>query len=60
MFCVEDETGAYSETCDVDECEEMSNKVEEVVVVKDEIPEDITFTPIKSEREVRLWGVCVS
>jgi hypothetical protein len=26
--------------------------------IKDEIPEAITFPPIKTEGEVGLWGVC--
>jgi hypothetical protein len=38
-------------------------KIEEAVDVKEEMPEDIVFPPIKTEPEVRLWGVgrfCVS
>jgi len=38
--------------------EEVSIKVEETVDIKDEIPEARTFPPIKTEQEVRLWGVC--
>jgi hypothetical protein len=38
--------------------EEVSIKVEEAVDIKDEILEDILLTPIKTEQEVRLWGVC--
>ena len=37
--------------------EEVSIKVEEVLDIKDEIPEAM-FPPIKTEQEVRLWGVC--
>ena len=58
---VEGETGSYSETCvkcDVDGTEEVTIKVEEAVDIKDEIPEAISFPPIKTEREVKLWGVC--
>ena len=57
---------------DVDGSEEFSTKVEEAldikeevsievddgIHVKDEIPEAITFPTIKTEQEVRLWGVC--
>ena len=39
--------------------EEFSVKVEDAIDIKGEIPETITFTPIKTEREVRLWCVCV-
>ena len=39
--------------------EEVSFKVEEAIDIKDEIPEAISFSPIKTEHEVRLWGVCV-
>ena len=59
-------------TCDVDGTEEVSinfedaidikegvsNEVEEAVDLKDEIPEAISFPRIKTEHEVRLWGVC--
>jgi len=60
--------------CDVDGTEEVSTKVEEAldtsikeevsikvedsIDVKDEIPEAISFPPIKTEQEVRLCGVC--
>ena len=53
------------EECDItvedaiDIKEEFSIKVEGAEDVKDEIPEAITFTPIMTEQEVRLWGVCV-
>ena len=56
---VEGETGSYSETgvtCDVDGTEEVSIKVEDPTDIRDEIPEAITFPPIKTELEVRLWG----
>jgi hypothetical protein len=55
MDIVEGEAGSYSETvvrCGDDVAEEVSFKV-----VKDEIPEAITFQPIKTEQEVRLCGV---
>ena len=59
-------------TCDVDGFEELDIKVEEAVDIKeeldiiveeaidikDEIPEATSFPPIKTEHEVRLWGVC--
>ena len=38
--------------------EEISFKVEEAIDIKDEISEAISFAPIKTEHEVRLWGVC--
>jgi len=38
--------------------EEVIIKVEEAVDIKDEIPESIIFPPIKTEQEVKLWGVC--
>jgi hypothetical protein len=61
MGFVEDETGSCSETgikCDDDGTEEVSIKVEEVLDIKDEFTEDVTFLPIKTEQEVRLC-VCV-
>jgi hypothetical protein len=54
-------TGSCTETCvpcDVDGTEEVSIKVEETVDIKDEIPEATSFSPINTEHEVRLWGVC--
>ena len=33
-------------------------KFEDTIDIKNEIPEAITFTPVKTEQEVRLW-VCV-
>ena len=38
---------------------EFSIKVEDTVDIKDEIPEAVTFTPVKTEQEVRFLGVCV-
>ena len=57
MGFVEGETGSWTETgveCDVDGSEEVSIEVEDGIVVKDEIPEAISFPPIKTEQEVRL------
>jgi hypothetical protein len=59
-------------TCDFDATEEVSIKVEEAldikeevnikveesIDIKDEIPEAIIFPSLKTEQEVRLWGVC--
>jgi hypothetical protein len=45
-------------TCDVDGTEEVSIKVEEAADMKNELPEATKFPPIKTENEVRLWGVC--
>jgi len=62
MDVVEGPTGSSSGTCvkldDDDESEEVSEKVEDAIDIKDEIPVAITFAPIKTEREVRLWAVC--
>jgi hypothetical protein len=61
MDVVASETGSCNDTCvmrDVDGTEEIGIKVEEAIDIKDEIPEAITFPPIKTEAEVRLWGVC--
>ena len=58
---VDGETGSCSETCvmcDVDGTEEVSIKVEDAIDIKNEIPEAIKSPPIKTENEVRLWGVC--
>jgi hypothetical protein len=41
----------------IDIKEEVSIKVEETIDIKDEIPEAISFRQIKTEQEVRLWGV---
>jgi len=74
MGFVEGDTGSISEPCvmcDVDGTEEVSVnveyaikeviiKVEEAIDIKDEIPEPITFSPIKTEHEVSpggLWDV---
>jgi hypothetical protein len=46
----------FEDTIDIKE--EVSIRVEEAIDVKDEIPEAITFPSIKTEHEVRLWGVC--
>jgi hypothetical protein len=42
----------------IDIKEEVTIKVEEAIDIKDEIPEAVTFPSIKTECEVRLWGVC--
>ena len=61
MGSVDGETGSCSDTCvmcDDDGTEEVSIKVEEAIDIKAEIPEPISFPLIKTEQEVRLWGVC--
>jgi len=61
MDCVEGETGSCSATCvhcAADRTEGMSIKVEEAIDIKDEIPEAISFSEIKTEHEVRLAVVC--
>jgi hypothetical protein len=57
---VEWETGSCSETDVTCDCgtEEGDIKVEEAIDIKDEIPEAITFPPIKTEHQVRFWVVC--
>ena len=42
----------------IDIKEEVSFKVEEAIDIENDIPEAISFPPIKTEHEVRLWGVC--
>jgi len=42
----------------IDIKEEVIIKFEEAIDIKDEIPEAITFSSVKTEHEVRLWGVC--
>ena len=57
MGFVDGGTGSCSETCvmcDVGGTEEVSFKVEETIHIKDEIPEAISYPPIKTEHEVRL------
>ena len=54
-------TGSCSQasvTCDIDGTEDFNIKVEEVIDIKDEMPEAIKCPPIQTEIEVRLWGVC--
>jgi hypothetical protein len=61
MDVVEGETVSCSDTCVTccDGTEGGSIKVEEAIDIKDEMPEAISFPPIKTEAEVRLWCVCV-
>ena len=57
MCFVEGGNGSCSETCvecDDDGTEEVSIKVEEAIDIKNEMPEAISFPPIKTENEVRL------
>ena len=57
MCFVDGGNGSCSETCvtcDVDGTEEVSIKVEDTIDIKDEMPEAISFPPIKTEHEVRL------
>jgi hypothetical protein len=42
----------------IDMKEGVSIKVEGAIDIEDEIPEAISFPPIKTEQEVRLWDVC--
>jgi hypothetical protein len=43
----------------LDVMEDVSIKVEEAIDINKEIPQAVMFPPIKTEQEVRLWGVCV-
>ena len=57
---VEGGTGSCSDasvSCDIDGTEEFGIKVEEVIDIKDEMPEAIKCPPIKTEIEVSLWCV---
>ena len=58
MDCVGGETFSCSATCDADGTEEDSIKVEEATDTSGEIPEPISFPPIKTEPEVKLWVFC--
>jgi hypothetical protein len=61
MGFVESETDSCSETCvtfDVDGTKGGNIKFE-AVYIKDEIPDDTSFSTIRTEHEVRLCGVCV-
>ena len=57
-----DDDGPEGASIKVDEAgdikEEVSIKVEEAIDIKDEIPEAVLVPSIKTEHEVRLWGVC--
>jgi len=60
MDVLEGATGNFSEagvTCDDDDDDgdgnEVSIEVKEVIDIKKEVPEDISFPPIKTEHEVR-------
>jgi len=55
MHCVEGEICSCSATCDADGTE-VGIKVEEAIDTRGEIPEAISFPPIKTEPEVKLWG----
>jgi hypothetical protein len=62
MYCVEGETGSCSQTvvkCDIEGTEEVGITVEESIDMKDETPEAVLVPFVKTEHEVRLWGVCV-
>ena len=52
------ETEEFSFKVEEDIKEDVSIKVEDAIDIKDERPEAITFATIKTEQEVRLWGVC--
>jgi len=56
MDCVGGETCSCSATCDADGTEEDSIKVEEAIDTRGEIPEALSFPPIKTEHEVKLLG----
>jgi hypothetical protein len=60
VTCDDDGTEEVSITVEdaMDIKDEFSIKVEDAIDIKDEIPEAITFKTIKTEQEVRLWGVC--
>jgi hypothetical protein len=52
MDVVEGDPGSYSETCvmcDDDGTDVVSVKVEDAIDIKDEIPEAVSFPPVKKE-----------
>ena len=51
-FSIETEEALYIK-------EEVCIKFEDAIDIKDETPELIAYPTIKTEQEVRLWGVCV-
>ena len=58
MDVVDRENGSCCETSamhDVDEPTEVTVKVEDSENIMDEIAEAISFSPFKTEQEVRLW-----
>ena len=62
MCCVEGEAGSCSETCvtcDFGGTEEVNIKVEDTIDIKEEVPEAVSVSSIKTEQEVRLWVLCV-
>jgi hypothetical protein len=59
---IEDEPDCVSEGCITsldDGTEEGSIEVDESVDVKEEDPLEFKFSPIKTEPEVIVWGLCV-
>ena len=57
MDVVKEGTGNCNGTgviCDGDGTDEL----EEAIDIEDEIPEAISFPPIKTEQEVRVWVMC--
>jgi len=56
MDCMEGETCSCILTCFADGTGELI-KVEEVIDRKGEIREAMSFPPIKTEPEVKLWGI---
>ena len=57
MDVVKEGTGNCNGTgviCDGDGTDEL----EEAIDIEDEIPEAISFPPIKTEQEVRVWVTC--
>jgi hypothetical protein len=60
LTCDVDGTADVSITAEdaIDIKEEVSIKLQEAIDIKDEMPEATSYPPIKTEHEVRLWGVC--
>jgi hypothetical protein len=61
MNVVESEIGSCSDTCvtrDVGGNGDVGIEVEDAIDIKHEIPEAISFPPVKNEDEIRLQGVC--
>jgi len=60
VMCDVDGAGEFSIEGEeaIDVMEEVNIKVEEAIEMEDETRGAITFSSVKTELEVRLWGLC--